>query len=146
MPNSLANPVFSHTFTIPPEAIDGNGHANNVYYVQWMQDIAVRHYEFIGGVPVTQAFGATWVVHSHHIVYSRPAFAGEEVEVRTWVVNVRRAISLRRYEFIRKADGQQLVTGETDWVFVSAATGRPIAIPDEVRNLFTLLPDKRVGE
>ncbi len=141
MANSSDNPVFTHTFVVPPEAIDGNGHANNVYYVQWMQDIAVRHYEFIGGVPPTQAMGATWVVRSHHIVYSRPAFVGEAIEVRTWVVNVHRVHSLRRYEFIRKEDGLQLVTGETDWVFVSAVSGRPVEIPEEVKSLFVLLPD-----
>ncbi len=142
MTNSPDNPIFTRTFSVPPDAIDGNGHANNVYYVQWMQDIAVQHYESIGGVPVTQAHGATWFVHSHRVTYKRPAFAGEEIEVRTWVVNARRAVSLRRYEFIRTSDGEQLVSGETDWVFVSAATGRPMAIPDEVRNLFVLKPDQ----
>ncbi len=96
MSNSPNIPIFSQTFPGPAEAIDGNGHANNVYYVQWMQDIAVRHYESIGGVPPTQDVGGTWVVRSHHIVYSRPAFAGEELELRTWVVNVHRVNSLRR--------------------------------------------------
>jgi acyl-CoA thioester hydrolase len=82
---------------------------------------------------------ATWVVRSHLIEYLSPAFVGDEIEVRTWVANIRRVRSLRRYEFIRKADGKLLVKGETDWVFVDAETGRPLGIPDEVARLFPLL-------
>jgi acyl-CoA thioester hydrolase len=139
MTNSLTRPVYAYAFSVPQEAIDENGHVNNVYYVQWMQDAAVRHYEFIGGVPPMQALGATWVVRSHQIEYLAPAFAGDEIEVRTWVVNIRRVRSLRRYEFVRKSDGRLLSKGETDWVFVEAVSGRPLAIPEEVSCLFPLL-------
>ncbi len=143
MTNLPTRPVYVYTFAVPPEAIDGNGHVNNVYYVQWMQDAAVRHYEFIGGVPPMQAVNATWVVRSHHIEYLAPAFAGDEIEVRTWVVNIRRVGSLRRYEFVRKTDGRMLSKGETEWVFVDAASGRPLAIPKEVSSLFPLLADDK---
>lgn len=137
------NSVYRFAFTIPLEAIDENGHVNNVHYVQWMQDVAVRHYAALGGVSPTQAVGATWVVRSHTIEYLSPAFAGDEIEVRTWVVNLRRVRSLRRYEFICKADGRLLVKGETDWVFVDAQTGRPVAIPENIAGLFLLLPDEK---
>ena len=29
--------IHSHSFTVPADAIDENGHVNNVVYVQWMQ-------------------------------------------------------------------------------------------------------------
>lgn len=138
--NSPTNPVFKYTFTIPDDAVDENGHVNNVMYVQWMQDAAVRHYTYIGGVAPTQARRATWVVREHKIEYLLPAYAGEQVEAQTWVVNVRRARSLRRYRFVRKADGRVLVRGETDWVLVDVQTGRPLRIPEEIAGLFTLLP------
>ena len=134
--------IFHHRFKVSQDAIDGNGHVNNVVYVQWMQDIAVRHYESLGGVAAAQALGATWVVRSHQIEYLRPAFVGDEIEARTWVANLRKVRSLRRYEFIRKSDGALLVKGETDWVFVNAQTGRPLLIPETIRNLFSLLPNK----
>ena len=142
MTNSNSNPIYTYEFTVAETALDQNGHVNNVNYVQWMQDAAIRHYEFIGGIPLTLAAGATWVVRSHHVDYLRPAFAGECIEVRTWVVNIRRARSLRRYRFIRKADGKLLVKGETDWVFVDAGNGSLRLIPDEVVKLFTLLPEE----
>lgn len=137
----LIEPIYSYEFTIPDEAVDENGHVNNVMYVQWMQDAAVRHYEAMGGTQPTQANGATWVVRSHTIVYLSPAFAGERIRVQTWVANMRRVRSLRRYRFIRISDEQLLVHGETDWVFVDGQTGHPRAVPPEVTGLFTLLPE-----
>lgn len=127
--------VYSKLITIPKSAIDGNGHVNNVAYVQWMQDIAVEHYASIGGIQA-QGPDATWVIREHRIEYFLPAFEGEEMEIRTWVENVRRVRSLRKYEFVRKSDGRVLVRGETDWVFVDARTGMPRAVPPEVIKVF----------
>ena len=134
--------IYSKTFIIPANAIDENGHVNNVAYVQWMQDIAVEHYESIGGTRPLQLAGATWVVREHRIEYLLPAFAAEEIEIKTWVENIRRVRSLRKYEFIRKTDGKILVRGETDWVFVDLQTGAPRAIPDEVSKVFAEAQDK----
>lgn len=133
--------IYSKTFIIPESAIDENGHVNNVAYVQWMQDIAVEHYESIGGANPTQLIGATWVVREHKIEYRLPAFAGEEIEIKTWVENLRRVRSLRKYEFVRKSDDKILVKGETDWVFVDVKTGSPRAVPEEVSNVFKDLKD-----
>jgi acyl-CoA thioester hydrolase len=129
------SPIYKKTFVIPQAAIDENGHVNNVAYVQWMQDIAVEHYASIGGIQA-QGPDATWVVRSHRIEYFRPAFAGEEIEIKTWVENVQRVRSLRKYEFIRKADEKVLVKGETDWVFVDIKNGRPLEIPQQVVDVF----------
>ena len=133
--------TYSKIITIPQSAIDENGHVNNVTYVQWMQDIAVEHYASIGGIEA-QGLDATWVVRSHRVEYFLPAFLGEEIEIRTWVENIQRVRSLRMYEFVRKADGKTLVKGETDWVFVDVKSGRPLAIPQEVVDVFGELRDE----
>ena len=127
--------IYSKTVTIPSSTIDENGHVNNVVYVQWMQDIAIEHYASIGGVEA-QGPDATWVIRKHSIEYFLPAFEGEEIEVRTWVEDLRKVRSLRMYEFVRKSDGKNLVKGESDWVFMDMKTGRPKAIPAEVENIF----------
>lgn len=145
MTKSQLDLIYHYEFTISSEALDVNGHVNNVHYVQWMQDVAVRHFESLGGVRLMQDAGAIWVVRSHNVEYLSPAFAGERIEARTWVANIRRVRSLRRYEFVRIADGKLLVRGATDWVFVDAESGRPIAIPDEMIRVIPLLPDKDQG-
>ena len=58
-PKPQLEPIYTYEFTVPDEAVDENGHVNNVMYVQWMQDAAVRHYEAMGGVGPTQASPAS---------------------------------------------------------------------------------------
>jgi len=137
---SHSNSIFSHEFTVPQNAVDQNGHVNNVVYVQWMQDVAVRHSDSVGGTKAMHESGSIWVVRSHKIEYFRPAYAGEEVVALTWVSSVRRARSMRRYKFYRKNDSTLLAKGETDWVFIDAQTGRPRKIPKTVLDVFTLVP------
>ena len=127
--------IYTKTIVIPASVIDENGHVNNVAYVQWMQDIAVEHYSFLGGLEMQKPFG-TWFIREHKVQYLLPAFPGDRIEIRTWVENVRRVQSLRKYEFVRESDGRLLVRGETEWVFVDAATGELRAIPEEVKALF----------
>ncbi len=129
--------AHEYEFDVPPDAIDANGHVNNVEYVRWMQEAAVRHFESAGGNALMAAARASWVVRSHHVEYLRPAMRGERIRVRTWVEDFRRVMSRRRYEFVRAADGTTLARGETEWVFVDAATGRPKSIPEEIQRLFT---------
>ena len=133
--------IYSKTFIIPRSVIDENGHVNNVAYVQWMQDLAVEHYASIGGLEA-QGGDATWVIREHRIEYLLPAFVGEEIEINTWVENIRRVRSLRKYEFVRKSDGKVLVRGETEWVFVNAKTGRPLSIPANVSKVFSINHEK----
>ncbi|MFL7871181.1 MAG: hypothetical protein AB8I58_20295 [Anaerolineales bacterium] len=47
--------VYSYTFIIPQTVIDEYGHVNNVAYVQWMQDTAIRHGEAVGYKPPEHA-------------------------------------------------------------------------------------------
>jgi acyl-CoA thioester hydrolase len=133
--------IYRLSLTVPGEAIDTNGHVNNVLYLRWMQDAAIAHAEATGGAAATAALGATWVVRSHHIEYLRPAFAGDVVEVHTWVTTLRRSSSQRRYRIVR--EDTLLARGETVWVFVDAATGKPRPIPLTVSGCFRLVPPEQ---
>jgi acyl-CoA thioester hydrolase len=124
--------------TVSPDAIDQLGHVNNIEYVRWMQDVAVSHSDSVGCTAATQADGAAWVARRHVIEYLRPAFAGDRIEARTWVGGGRRASSIRNYEFVRVGgeDEVLLARGETEWVYVDLASGRPRSVPDAIRALF----------
>lgn len=135
----LNNSIFSYSFTIPENVIDENGHVNNVAYVQWMQDAAIRHGESITEYKPAQ--NTTWYAREHRIEYLLPAFLGEEIEVRTWLTEIKRVRVHRKYEFIRKADGKVIVKGETDWVYIDSNTGRPLAIPAIISELFPVLTE-----
>lgn len=134
--------IYRDEIIVPESAIDENGHVNNVAFVQWMQNVAIRHFDATGGRAAMEAARGAWVVRTHHVEYLLPAFAGERVQVLTWVANFNRALSLRRYRFLRAADGKLLVRGETQWVFVSTETGRPLRIPPELQRVFPLLREE----
>jgi acyl-CoA thioester hydrolase len=139
MENRNVRSVHRHRLVISDAAIDANGHTNNVEYLRWMQDAAVSHADATGCSDATRAAGASWVVRSHHIEYLQPTFAGDHLVVLTWVSDLHRASSRRRYLFLREQDGAVVARGQTNWVFVDARRGRPIPIPKEVSSLFEIV-------
>jgi acyl-CoA thioester hydrolase len=145
MDSTQTGQVFSLELVVPAEAEDRNRHVTNLAYLQWMVDAAVKHSDTSGCTRLTKAAGATWVVRTHKIEYFSPAFAGDSLLIQTWVADFRRVRSLRRYKIIRKSDNALLAEGETDWVFVDAATSRPRAIPKEIASVFCLRPEVNDG-
>jgi acyl-CoA thioester hydrolase len=132
--------VYRHSLVVPQDAIDANGHANNVEYLRWMQDAAIGHADATGGSNATRRIKASWVVRRHHIEFLQPAFAGDRLLVLTWVSNLRKASSLRKYLLLRDTDCAVIARGETNWVFVDSHSGRPIPIPKEILSLFQVVP------
>lgn len=136
------DPVYQFDIRVTAELVDGNGHVNNVVYVQWMQDVATRHAQATGCSQASLAVGATWVARTHHIEYFRPAFVGDNITALTWVANIQKVRSLRKYKFIRAEDSTVLARAETDWVFVDAKSGRPRSIPDDIKNVFQIVSEE----
>lgn len=128
---------FDHPLTVEPGEIDGQGHANNVVYVQWMQDAALAHSAALGW-PARRYFelGRGWVVRAHKIVYHQPARAGDCLAVRTWVAAMKRVTSVRRYHILRLPEETLLAEAETNWAFVDFTTGQPVRVPGEILEAF----------
>jgi len=127
---------FAWTFTVGRESIDVNGHVNNVEYIRWMQEVAIRHTQHIGADVRTAAAGLTWVVRSHNIEYRVPAFEDDEIQLTTWVDSVERVSSVRKYEFRRTKGDVLLAAGETNWVCLKRDSGRPAAIPEHLMQMY----------
>ena len=125
---------FIHTIEVMPAAIDAQGHANNVEYVRWMQDAALAAADALDpSNALMHAAAATWVVRSHHVEYVRPALLGDRLAIRTWLTDFTRVSCVRHYEFTRNGEPAVIARGQTEWVFVDAATGRPKRLPADVR-------------
>lgn len=138
--------IYEHSWLVTPAEIDGLGHVNNVEYVRWMQAAAVAHSAAQGwNHQAYLQLGAGWVVRSHHIEYLQPAHVGDPICIRTWVANMRKVTSLRKYEIVRPAQDPGLTVllarGETEWAFVDFKTRLPRKIAPEVAQSFTLVAD-----
>ena len=137
MPRILVN-----TFIVAPGSIDLNGHVNNQEYVRWMQETATAHSDQQGWTAGRYAeTQTTWVIRSHYIEYLRPAFAGDELMVATWISGIDRHTSPRQYRFVRVRDGKTLVEAKTLWVYCDTTNGRPTHITNEIREAFPVVAD-----
>lgn len=137
------NPVYSHRFKVPAEAIDMQRHVNNVEYLRWMQDVAIAHSSALGW-PMERYFKerCSWVVRSHSIEYLRPALLNDPIRLLTWVPSIGERSSTRKYLFWRESDGQAIARAESAWVFVDLRTGLPQPILDSVRESFAVVSDE----
>jgi len=132
--------VFRHRHTVADNEIDGQGHANNIAYVQWMQAAAVAHSDAQGwNAGRYRRIGCGWFVRSHKIEYLQPAFRGDRIEVETWVATMRKVSSLRRYRIWRTGDGVLLAKAETLWAFVSYQSRQPKRILPQVAGAFEVV-------
>lgn len=128
---------FEYELVVPADVIDVFGHVNNIEYVRWVQDAAVRHSDAVGLTWAAYVeLGAAFVIRRHEIDYLRSARVGETLRIATYIASHRRATAIRATE-IAHATGEPILTALTTWVFVSLASGRPRRIEERIVRAFT---------
>jgi acyl-CoA thioester hydrolase len=111
--------------------VDPTGHVNNAVYLSYLEDCAIRDAVFRGW-PVQRMIeegGFAIVARRYRIEYRGQALLDEELEVSTWVAEVKRVTAVRHYAIRRVADGALLTRARALWVWVDVETGRPVRIP-----------------
>ena len=77
------------------------------------------------------------VVHRHELDYLAPAFAGDALQLATWIVDCDERFSLtRRFQLVRARDAKTLLKARTRFACVALSTGRPKRLPDEYRHIY----------
>ena len=126
----MSRPTFELAFEALPEHIDELGHVNNAVWVQWIQHIAVAHWQSVADPAHDAAY--FWVVTRHEIDYLRAAFEGDQLTGRTWVGDAPKGARFDRLMSFTGADGKDHVRARTTWAMIDKATGRPARVPREV--------------
>ena len=117
--------------------IDEVGHVSNIVYLRWVMEVAMEHSRAMGwDYPDYKAFGAVFMVRRHEIDYVAQVTVGQTLSAETWVDEWRQASCIRKTELVR--DGKIVVRAATTWAFISLGSGRPIRIPDEMREKFVV--------
>ena len=131
--------THEHPIDVSESDMDDLGHVNNLRYLEWILQAAKGH-SAANGWPRDRYLqsGCAWVVRSHNIEYLKPAFAGDQLVVRTWVTSIGKVLSDRSYEIIRKKDGETLVKASTCWAYVDFGKQVPRRSPQELRDAFTI--------
>lgn len=123
--------VFAHRRRVEWRDIDPAGHVNNAVYMAYMEDCAIQD-AISRGWTVQRMMaegGFAIVARRYRIEYKQPALMGDELEVATWISDVKRVTAVRHFTVTRVKDETLLARAHTTWVWVDAATGRPIRIP-----------------
>ena len=127
--------TFYYKFNVGKEAIDINNHANNAYYLIWMQEVANAHSKAVGDlIEKNLQNGFTWIIRRNEIDYLGQLFLGDEVVVKTWVSSVKKTLSKRFFEFIK--NDKIIAKSVSDYIFFDINRNRLIAIPDEILKLY----------
>jgi acyl-CoA thioester hydrolase len=128
--------VFTWQFTVRSYELDTFGCVNTSVYHNYLENGATRA-SAEAGFAYDWYFEQrkAWVVRRMTIQYLSPLRYGDELELRTWVSDVRRILSHREYD-LRRADGSPVVRARARWVYVNLDTMRPERIPAEAHPAF----------
>ena len=115
------------TFTAAPQHIDELGHVNNAVWLQWVQDIAVAHWEAVASPAHKAAY--VWVVTRHEIDYRGNIGAGESVAAETFIPEGPTGARFDRRVDFTTAAGKVIVSARTTWALLDRAAGRLRRVP-----------------
>ncbi|MGM0634735.1 MAG: acyl-CoA thioesterase [Bacteroidota bacterium] len=118
------------TIEVTQDDIDDLNHVNNIAYIDWMLQIAEKHW--IEKTPKTVRDKYGWVVLEHHIFYKKPAFLNEVLEIKTWIENYKGVKSKRCFEICRKSDQKLIVEAHTNWCFIDLNNQKPYRISEQI--------------
>lgn len=132
--------IFNMMIHVQPKHLDGLGHVNNVVYLQWMQDIAWAHSQYLGlNLAGYQQLDAAMVARHHELTYLSACFLNDQLSVNTWLSKNDGFNLYRHYEIIRLQDNKKVFEAMTHWVCVKMSTGRPVRMPDQFKKAYMVL-------
>ena len=130
--------IFSVRHRVAWGDLDMTQHVNDATLLSHVETcgfgvIAAHHWP--AGRMAAQGFAI--ILRRHQMEYVASAALDDELEIATWVSNVKRASATRHYSIRRVGDGALLTRVDTLGVWVNLTSGRPIRIPTDFLADFT---------
>nr|WP_297401640.1 thioesterase family protein [uncultured Marinobacter sp.] len=122
---------FVIELVVRQEDTDRLGHANNVVYVRWLEEVSWAHIESLGMTwALHEATGKAMAITRTEIDYLAAANVGDRLLLGTWLTGYDgRFRSSRQFQLVRPADGKTLVRALSTHACVSLKTQRPSRAP-----------------
>ena len=125
---------YKKTIIVLREHLDAINHVNNVVYVQWMQDIAVEHWNSVATDTLKQEL--LWMIKRHEVDYFNQAFLGDELTMETWTGDFTNVTWKRHYQIVRPADNKKIISASSVWIPFERKTQRPRRVDDTLIMMF----------
>ena len=124
---------FMLEINVREDDTDRLGHANNVVYVRWLEEVSWAHVESLGMTwALHESTGKAMAITRTEIDYLASANAGDHLILGTWLTGYDgRFRSARQFQLVRPADGKTLVRAVSTHACVNMRTQRPSRAPKE---------------
>ena len=126
--------TFETIVPVRPDDIDMNQHVHNSKYLDYVLAARLDQMERCYQLPMS-AFverGFSWFVKVAHIEHKRQLLMGDCAIVRTRVTEIAGRSCHIEFEILRQETGKTAATGWFEYVMVDAASGRAVAIPEDI--------------
>lgn len=125
--------VFREERRVEWADIDPAGHVNNAVYLSYLEDCAIQDALSRGWSMSRMLEEGQFaiVARRYRIEYLQPAHLNEQLELATWISDVRRVSAVRHYTVRRCQEGTLLARAWALWAWVDPQTGRPVRIPED---------------
>jgi acyl-CoA thioester hydrolase len=123
--------VFTQRRRVAWREIDQAQHVNNAVYLTYIEDAGAKMVA-AHGWPITRMAteGFAVVARHHRIEYKVPALLDDELEIATWLSDVKSTTAIRHTTIMRVSDQALLARARTVHVWVDLQTGKSTAIPE----------------
>ncbi len=131
-PNQAPRPVeiFKTHRKVVWHEIDTLMHVNNAFYPTYAEECGYQSVAAYGWpLQRLSGLGHAILIRRARIVYLQPALLDDELEISTWIYNVRMVSAMRHYDIHRVRDGVLLARIDQLGAWVDLTSGRPGRIP-----------------
>jgi acyl-CoA thioester hydrolase len=138
--NPFAIPDFAHRTRIKVRwnELDANGHVNNMYYHSYFDQARIEAFAD-AGVDRTRMLelGIGPVIYRSEIDYRKELKHPDYALLSTWFVEGERARGVVMQTLESERDERLVATARFNGFFMDLRRGRPVPMPDEIRNSLT---------
>ncbi|TAK11592.1 MAG: acyl-CoA thioesterase [Anaerolineae bacterium] len=114
--------------------VDMAGHVNNAQYLSLMEDATLEVGRAFGwSLERSLSQNLAWVVRRATLEYRTQAHYADALEITTYLANVRRSSASRFFFVKQQGSGELVVQAQLQYVLIDLGSGRPVAIPEELR-------------
>lgn len=124
---------YEHSFKVRLLHIDDLNHVNNTVYLQWVQEVAHRHWDSLAPKEIKDS--SVWMVLRHEIDYLSQAYLNDKITIYTWIDETIGVKSTRIVHIYR--EDTVLTKSKTTYCLLDKSTLKPKRIGKEILHLFT---------
>lgn len=129
--------IYAWRFRVRTYELGARSQVKLNVYQNYMEEAAVQASGSLGyDWAWYHANNCIWVARAITLRYGTPALYPDELEMQTWVSDLRRVSSNREFVLRRVNDGAMVLRARTNWVYLDMITMRPQRIPESFRVAF----------